>query len=442
MMSAIARLLTAQGHRVSGSDQAASDYTRALAAEGITVYIGHDAANLADDVDWLAVSAAVPAENPELTAARQRGLPIRSRADVLGAAVNPKSGLCVAGTHGKTTTSGMASVILVEAGLDPTFLVGSLVGNYGTNCRVGAGEWVVVEADEYARAFLALEPRTAIVTNVENDHPDIYVDLADYVATFRQFVSQVRPDGLLLLGADCPTAAALADAAVCRVQTYGFAAGADWRTGEPVPSAVGQRFALTSPEGESVTVELAAVGRHNAQNAAAAVAAAVEAGVPLARAAELIGRFGGTARRFERLVDSGGIVVVDDYAHHPAEVRATVLAATQLGRRLRVVYEPHQFARTRALLAEYAGVFDPADETLLCDIYAAREHDTLGVDSAQVAAVAGGEAAGVSYVGGHDDAFARLTAAAGDRETWLVMGAGDVTALAHRLAEWVRTERA
>ena len=418
------------------------------AAQVLAVYLGHDAANLAEDVDWLAVSAAVPADNPELSEAKLRGLPIRSRAEVLGAAVNPKLGLCVAGTHGKTTTSGMASVVLTEAGLDPTFLVGSLVSNYGTNCRVGAGDWVVVEADEYARAFLALEPRTAVVTNVENDHPDIYADLDDYVSTFRQFVGQVRPDGLLLLGADCATALSLAEAASCRVQTYGFAAEADWHVSEPAPCAAGlsctagQRFELTAPDGQAVTVELSAVGRHNAQNATAAIAAAVDAGVPLAQAAALVGRFVGTARRFERLAEARGILVVDDYAHHPAEVRATVLAAAALGRRLRVVYEPHQYARTKALLADYAGVFDPADETLLCDIYAAREHDTLGVDSQQVAEVAGGEAAGVRYVGSHDAAFDRLTQSAGDDEVWLVMGAGDVTQLAHRLADWVRTEPA
>ena len=441
IMSAIARLLSAGGWRVSGSDQQDSEALRALAAEGIEVFVGHEARHLAADVTWVAHSSAVGAANPELAAARARGLRISKRDEVLGEIVNAGRGLAVAGTHGKTTTSGLAACLLTEAGLDPTFLVGSVLTNYATNCRAGRGDWIVVEADEYDRAFLTLHPQIAIVTNVESDHPDIYADFADYVATFRQFVAGLAPGGLLLLGADCPTAPSLAADAPVRVQTYGLAPGSDWRVSAVDQAGGAVSFDLTAPDRQTVRVATALAGRHNAVNAAGAIAAAVEAGVPLGRAAELAGRFVGTQRRFERLIDRGGILVVDDYAHHPTEVRATIAAARALGRRLRVVFEPHQFARTAALLEHYAGAFDEADETLLCDIYRARETDTHGVDSQRLADIAGGAGHQVFYVGTHDTAFERLTTTAGPSEVWLVMGAGDVTGLAHRLAQWVSAQR-
>ena len=441
MMSAIARLLLAQGCRVSGSDQQASGYTDALAAAGVTIHVGHRAGNLAPDVAWVAYSSAIGADNPELVAAAERGLPRLKRDQVLGRVVNARRGLAVAGTHGKTTTSALAATLLTEAGLDPMFLVGSVLANYGTNCGVGAGEWVVVEADEYDRAFLTLEPEVAVVTNVENDHPDVYRDLDDVVATFRAFASQVRPAGLLLLGADCRRAPSLASAAGCTVQTYGAAAGADWRVSAVADDEGLVTFRLTTPAGATLPVRTTMLGAHNALNATAAIAAAAWAGVAPARAAELVARFAGTQRRCERLIDQGGILVLDDYAHHPTEVAATIAAARRLGRRLRVVFEPHQFARTRALLSEYAGVFDQADEALICDIHRARETDTSGVSGAGLAAVAGGPERGVFYVGPHAAARERLIAGAGEREVWLVMGAGDVTHLAHELAAWVAANR-
>lgn len=439
MMSAIARLLTARGYRVSGSDLHASEYTDALRDEGLTVHIGHAPSQVPADCALVAISAAIPDHNPELVEARRRGLTVLTRADVLGAVVNTRQGVAVAGTHGKTTTSGMAAVLFAEGGLQPTFLVGSTVTNYHTNCRPGDGPWVVLEADEYARAFLALEPEIAVVTNLEPDHPDIYADFDDLRATFRQFVSQVRPTGLLLLGADCGEATALASACRGEVQTYGFADHADWQVQELAADGP-VRFTLRAPDGTSHPVATRLFGRHNAQNATAAIACAVRAGVPFADACRLMERFEGTGRRFEQLT-AGSIRVIDDYAHHPTEVRATIAAAKQLGGRLRVVYEPHQYARTRDLLLEYAGVFDDADETLVCDIHAAREADCSGVSAADVARVGGGEANGVVAVGPADAAFARLTGTAGEHETWLVMGAGNITHTAHRLAAWVESRR-
>lgn len=441
MMSAIARLLHQQGCVVSGSDLVRSEYTEALRAEGISVTVGpHTADNLPPRAKLVAISSAVKDDNPEVVAARERGLPVLKRAEVLGQVVNARDGIAVAGTHGKTTTSGLIATMLTEAGGDPTFLVGSVVRNYGTNCRVGQSDWVVVEADEYDRAFLSLEPRLALIANVENDHPDVYTDFNDVVETFRTFVSQVREDGLLLLGSDCAVARELADAARCRVETFGLNDSAQWRATAWQVDPKGQvTFDLTSPGGQKVVVPTSLYGRHNVINAAGAVAAAVGAGLTVDQAAGAVAAYQGTARRFEVLAEAGGIRVIDDYAHHPTEVQATIAAAAALGDRLRVVFEPHQFARTRALINDYRGVFAQADETLVTDIYVARETDLTGVSSAQLAEVAGGEAAGVHYVGSPAAARERLVSNTGARETWLVMGAGTITSLAHDLAEWVRS---
>ena len=439
MMSAIARLLAARGCRVSGSDMNESEYTRALQAEGLTVHIGHDPEHLPADCAMVSISAAIPEDNPELIEARRRGIPVLSRADVLGLVVNSRQGVAFAGTHGKTTTSGLAAVLFKEAGLDPTFLVGSTVSNYGTNCVPGDGQWVVLEADEYARAFLSLEPQIGVVTNLENDHPDIYRSFDDLRQTFQQFVGQVRPDGLLLLGADCQESMALAAHSPATVQSYGFADGADWQVLELISEGP-VRFTFRAPDGATHEVTSRMFGRHNAQNALAGIASVVWAGVPVDEACRLAHAFRGTGRRFEMLTE-GSIRVIDDYAHHPTEVKATIEAARQLPGRLRVVYEPHQYARTRSLIDEYAGVFDAADESLVCDIHAARETDRSGVTSADVARVGGGDAAGVVAIGSASAAFERLTSTAGQNETWLVMGAGNITLTAHRLAEWVEARQ-
>lgn len=430
MMSAIARLLARQGCRVSGSDQRPGDLTAALQAEGIPVAIGHAAANVPSDVSVVARSSAIPDDNAEVAAARAAGVPVLKRADVLGEVVNARRGIAIAGTHGKTTTCSLAATVLVEAGVDPTFLIGTLVALCGTNCRVG-GEWVIVEADEYDRALLTLRPEVAVVLNVEHDHPDIYADLDDVLATMRRFVGQTRADGLVLLGADSPAALTLRQAGAAPVQTFGEAEQADWRVTEFVAQGEGVQFRLSGPGGWSAPVRLPALGRHNAVNAAAAVALAAHVGVAPAVAVAMLARYRGAERRLECLARRDGITVLNDYAHHPTEVRATIAAARALPGRLRVVYEPHQFARTRALLAGYAGAFEAADETLIVPIYQARETDTSGVDAAAVASAAG---RGAVAVGSFEEAGERLWADRAGEQVWLLMGAGDITHLARALA--------
>lgn len=437
MMSAIARLLTRQGCTVSGSDQHASELTAALGREGVVVHIGHDAAHLPPEVELVAVSAAIPENNPELLEARRRGVPVLSRAEVLGQVVNPRRGIAVAGTHGKTTTAALIATILTEAGLDPTFLVGSQLAGYGSNARVGGSDWVVVEADEYARAFLSLYPQVSLVLNVEFDHPDIYADPDDLLGAFRQFVSQTRPDGLVVLCADDPLAMSLASCATAAVATFGFSETADWRVlGDSVWQGGRMVYVVSTPTGD-VEVRAPLLGRHNQLNAAAAMAAADATGIAPEEAARRIEGFRGAERRLELLGEADGVRVLSDYAHHPTEVVATIAAARDLGGRLRVVYEPHQYARTRALLRDYAGAFDGADETYICDIYRARETDLTGVSGAMLADVAGGPARRVYYVGSQEVAFQRLTADPAGEQTWLIMGAGDIHHLARRLAAWL-----
>ncbi len=436
IMSAIASLLHDQGYRVSGSDLAASRYTRAL-DPAITLYEGHRAENLPADIAWVTLSDAVPKDNPELLEARRRGLPIRSRAEVIAEFTAPYKTICVAGTHGKTSTCGLISVGLIESGLDAGYLIGADSMNYGPNYRRAGGDWMVIEADEFARALVHLRPTVGIVTALEMDHPDVYRDWEDYQSVFRTFVGRIDPDGLLLLGADCPAARSLAPYARCRVQTYGYAADADWRLGCRCAINNGMTATVYGPGGLEVELVIGVPGDHMLQNAAAALAACIETGQDPAAVGRALRAYQGMGRRFERLIDQGGILVVDDYAHHPAEVRTTVAGAARLGRRLRVVCQPHQICRTKLLLDDYAGAFAAADEAYLVDIQRSREDDDPSFTAAQVAAAAGD----VEYLGDLDAAFERLTSTAGEDEVWLCLGAGTSSKLAQRLAAWVQAER-
>ncbi|MDP9373079.1 MAG: UDP-N-acetylmuramate--L-alanine ligase [Chloroflexota bacterium] len=386
--SALARVLKHWGYRVSGSDAAASEITAALEREGIAVAIGHgvDAARGAD----LAIySAAVRDDNPELAATRAAGIPTVKRAALLGLIADAREGLAVAGTHGKSTTSAMLAKICVDAGRDPTFFVGAILQDFGTNARPGGGDLVVVEADEYDRSFLQLHPRVAIVTNVEPDHPDTYPTYEEMEAAYVEFLRQVRPGGAILLSADDPGCSRLqervAPASGVTIIPYGRAPGATWRI---EPDGAGGETMLR--DGEPVaTLTLRVPGEHNRRNALAALATAAQVGIDPGVAAASLAEFRGIGRRFELKGEAAGITVVDDYAHHPTEIAVGVRAARERfpGRPLWVVFQPHTYSRTRLLLREFAEALAPADRVVLLDIYAARERDTLGVSADDIAAL-------------------------------------------------------
>lgn len=429
-VSGLARMLARRGYVVTGSDLNDSPTVRELRAEGIPVAVGHDAANIGN-ADLVVVTAALRPDNPELVEAGRRGIPVVKRAALLGLLANPAICLAVAGSHGKSTTSGMAALALDRAGLDPSFAVGATVREVGANARLGSGPHFVVEADEYDYSFLWLRPRAAIVTNIEHDHPDIFPDLDAILAAFERFADGIHPGGTLVLSAEDAGSRELrrrlaASGYDRRIVTFGDASG-DWRLVWD-----GSSVAAAGPGGQVFELRLAVPGRHNLLNALAVLAAAEGLGVDAGRLVAGLESFGGVSRRFEVLRDDD-LTIVSDYAHHPTEVSATIAAARERypGRRIVAVFQPHTYSRTRALLDDFAAALDAADVVVLAEIYRARETDTLGVASADVAARMRFPA---SVVGGAGDAARAVRALLRRGDVVLVMGAGDIYEAAEALA--------
>jgi UDP-N-acetylmuramate--alanine ligase len=395
-LSAIATVLHEEGYAVSGCDLEPGPLGAALAARGVPVWRGHDPAHVTGGlVDVVVVTSAAPREQPEVAAARAAGLPVLKRADFLGELMAPRIGVAVAGAHGKTTTTAMISYVLLRAGFDPTFIVGGTLRDLGTNAGAGRGAPFVIEADEYDRMFLGLRPRIAVVTNIEHDHPDIFPTPEAFEGAFRDFAERLPEDGLLVACADDPGARNLGAArrsAGRPVQFYGLAEG-DWQLREVRASALGGLSATVvrrTPDGEETlgAIGLRVPGRHNLLNALATLVVADALGVPFAAAAAALGEFSGVGRRFELRGEAGGVTVVDDYGHHPTEIRTTLAAARErfAGRPLWAVWQPHTYSRTRALLEEFAAAFESADHAIVTDVYASRERDTLGLSAADVVA--------------------------------------------------------
>lgn len=431
-MSAIANILLDQGHTVSGSDLTANRLTRALQARGVTFHVGHDPAYV-QGADALVVTAAARPDHPEVVAAHTAGIPIRNRADLWRDWSQGRRVIAVAGTHGKTTTTAMIALILSHAGIAPGFLIGSESPDLGTNARWGEpAAPLVIEADEYAHAFLALTPAIAVITNVEWDHPDIFTTEAAYYAAFNQFAAQTH--AAILVCGDAGTGTqqlALRDLAV-RHLTYGLAesndyravpAGDDgWQVVRRGSSMVGGRFSLAVP------------GHHNVCNALAAIAVADWLGIDMHIATTALQAFRGTARRFEIKGEVAGVTVIDDYAHHPTEVRATLAAARERygARRIVVYVQPHTYSRTRALFDQWPGAFVDADSVLIGAIYGARETAWPGDDLAQQLtrqiAAAGAQRTNpqhVAYVGSVAEATTAALALVQPGDVLLTLGAGD-----------------
>jgi UDP-N-acetylmuramate--alanine ligase len=419
-MSGLALVAKQLGAEVTGSDRAPdSPYLAPLRALGVQPSAGHDAAHVPDQSE-VVVSSAIPPDNPERAAARERGLRELHRADLLGELTRLKPTIAITGTHGKTTTSSMVVHALRGCGMDPSYLVGGEVRSTGANAGWGAGEWLVVEADESDRSLLKLEPRIAVLTNAELDHHTTYSSRRDVDETFRAFLALAEEAVVW----DRPELLALADG----VPVTPFDAP------DPTLGEHGSRFEL-----DGVEVTLAVPGAHNARNAAAALTAARLAGADLRAAAAALADFGGAGRRFERLgTTTAGALVVDDYAHHPTEVRATIEAARTLApRRVVAAFQPHLFSRTRHQAREFGAALALADVVVVLDIYPARERaeDFPGVSGLLVAAAAADHAGGrpVAWLPGFDAAEAFLRASLRDGDVLLTLGAGDVDALGRRL---------
>ncbi|MBX7212971.1 MAG: UDP-N-acetylmuramate--L-alanine ligase [Thermoflexales bacterium] len=382
-MSAIARLLHARGDQVSGDDRAASPLLQALNAEGIPAWVGHlpehlDAREGLPAVEVVAPSSAIPRDAAELVEARRRGLPVWHRGELLNALLEGRVGVAVAGTHGKSTTTGMLATALIGAGEDASFIIGATPLPLGTNARHGGGSVFVLEADEYDRTFLRLTPTVAVITSVAFDHPDIFKDLSDTQNAFALFARSAPAEGAVVACADDPgVREALRRAAplTAPLIDYGLHAGA-WRATALRPNALGGiDFAFTGPAGQAGTCSLRVPGDHNVLNALCALATGDALGVPVDRLSAGLGAYRGAERRFELLGEARGVRVIDDYAHNPAKIRAALAAARQrfpVGR-IWAIWQPHTFSRTVALMDEFATAFKDADEIITLPVYAARE---------------------------------------------------------------------
>ncbi|HLJ08761.1 MAG TPA: UDP-N-acetylmuramate--L-alanine ligase [Acidimicrobiia bacterium] len=454
-MSGIAAVLTRLGHTVSGSDLKAWRGLERLRLMGVDVHVPHDAGCLPAELDAVVVSTAIPPTNPEVMAAREQGVPVLRRAEALAAIVDTRRTVAISGTHGKTTTSTMTTLILRAAGWHPSFLIGGEPNEVGSNAAYDDGEWLVIEADESDGTFVEIAPEAVVLTNVEPDHLDHYGDMAALEEACARYLASAP--GPRVACADDPGAARLAARVTAGgrpVVTYGDAAGADYRIenyrplgagpdrgpeGPRVPSGgFGSRFDLVR-RGETLgEIRLPAPGRHNARNAAGAAAVATEIGVPFDAVRAALGRFAGVARRFQFHGEVGGVTLVDDYAHLPGEIKATLSAAREGDwRRIVAVFQPHRYTRTARLWRDFGDAFADADVVVLTDVYAAGEAPQPGVSGRLILqAVCEAHPPGrVLYVPKRADVLALLPELTRPGDLVVTLGAGDITSLPD---EWLR----
>ena len=440
-MSGIAEVLATLRYQVSGSDLAESAATRRLRAVGVDIAIGHRAEN-AQGADAVVVSTAVAMDNPEVLAARERGIPIVPRALMLAELMRLKQGIAIAGTHGKTTTTSLIASVLAEGGLDPTFVIGGRLLASDANARLGTGDFLVAEADESDASFLYLTPVLAVVTNIDADHMETYgQDFGKLTRAFVDFVQRLPFYGVAVLCVDDPHVRAILPGIAKPVVTYGLADDAQLRAID-VTNAGGRMRFVAQGQGATLPVELALAGVHNVQNALAAIAVGREVGVADAAIARALAEFKGVGRRFQRhgdvaLADGGTFTLIDDYGHHPAEMAATLAAARESfpGRRIVLVFQPHRYTRTRDLFEDFVRVLSTADALVLADVYPAGETPIVAADGralARAVRVAGRvEPVFVEAVGDVASAV-RDVARAGD--VVVTMGAGSIGAVAAQLS--------
>jgi UDP-N-acetylmuramate--alanine ligase len=431
-MSGIAEILLSLGMKVSGSDLRRSPVTERLAQLGATIYEGHDAMNVTG-ATVVVTSSAVGALNPEVLEAHARKIPVIQRAEMLAELMRLKYGIAIAGMHGKTTTTSMVSSVLSAGGLDPTVVVGGRVDALGSNARLGTTQYLVAEADESDRSFLKLSPILAVVTNLDREHMDCYRDMDDVERAFLDFMDKVPFYGAVTACLDNPQLAAILSRVRRRVFTYGVSQTADFRL-EILEAAQGRfaRFLVNTAEGPMGPFELHVPGRHNVLNATAAVAIARQLEIAPDKIAEGLNHFRGVDRRFQQRGQARGVTVVDDYGHHPTEIRATLAAARECGhRRVYVVFQPHRYTRTRDLLEEFGEAFRDADTVIVLPIYAASEEPIPGVTAEHLASRILGPA--VQFAPEFAAAVAAIAADAREGDLILTLGAGSVSQLAPQI---------
>jgi UDP-N-acetylmuramate--alanine ligase len=428
-LSALAKIFQESGYKVSGSDRTPSKNTVELEAKGIQVYYGHERERITEDIDLVVYTNAVGDQNPELLEAKKRQLPIFEGAELLGNLMKEKGmGIAVAGTHGKTTTTAMISLLLIKSGKDPTIEVGGEMKELPGNHRTGKSPYIVVEACEFRRSFLFLSPKVAVITNVDWDHPDCFPTADDVVRTFKDFISLLPPEGKLMIWQDDPHYHELAAVSKAPVRTFGWSKQADWYCSEITNlSPIGIKGKLYREKQYVGELKLQVPGKHNLLNALAAVATVSELGVPIEDCLNYISEFTGVRRRFEVKGQADGVLVVDDYAHHPAAVKTTLATVrNHFPGRVWCVFQPHLYSRTKYLLPKFSQAFQNSDILVLADIYAAREKNPGDISSQTLANEVKKYHKDVRYIGDLEKIKDYLLAETRSGDLVMTMGAGDI----------------
>ena len=428
-MSGLAEILLSRKFPVSGSDSHESALTEQLAAQGAVVHYPQMAENITDDIDVVVYTAAIHPDNPEFRAAQEKNLPMLTRAQLLGEIMrNYKEAINVSGTHGKTTTTSMITEILLEAHKDPTVSVGGMLKDIGGNIRVGGQETFVVEACEYTNSFLSFFPTIEVILNVEADHLDFFKDIDDIRHSFKLFAEKLPEDGLLVINKDIKHSEYFTQALKCRVVTFGHEKDADYTANFiSYDKFAHPSYTLFYKGEELAQVELGVTGEHNIYNSLAAIAVARSLDIPMEVILRGLKRFTGTDRRFQKKGSVNGFTIIDDYAHHPQEIAATIEAAKKYPhRKLWIVFQPHTYSRTAALLDDFAGALSQADEIVLADIYAAREKNTIGISSDDLRKHMLEQNTNVYYIPKFEDIEDFLLQHVEEGDVLITMGAGDI----------------
>lgn len=441
-MSGLAEILLQEGFSVSGSDAKESPLTRHLAAKGAKIYCGQKYEHITDDLDAVVYTAAIHPDNPEYQAASDKQIPLLSRAELLGQMMaNYRVSIGIAGTHGKTTTTSMVTQILLETELDPTISVGGIMPAIGGNIRVGASDVFVTEACEYTNSFLSFCPNMEIILNIEADHLDFFKDIEDIRHSFRLYMEKLDENGTLIINGDIRDVDALTSGLLCRVIKVGTSS----ETNDYSPAAIQfddlacASFSLVHTKEDHTTeilgsVSLAVPGIHNVSNALAAIALCLQLQIPLDTICRGLSKFKGTNRRFEKKGEIGGVTIIDDYAHHPQEITATLKAAQNYPhRKIWCVFQPHTYSRTKALMDDFVTALSLADEVVLADIYPARETDTLGISSSDLEEKLVKNGRSCHYFSTFDEIENFLLENCINGDLLITMGAGDIVKVGESL---------
>ena len=435
-MSGLAEILLGENFMISGSDTKESPLTKSLEEKGAKIYYGQRASNITDEVEVVVYTAAIHPDNPEFACAASRNLPMLTRAELLGQIMrNYETPIAIAGTHGKTTTTSMVSHILLEGKCDPTISVGGILPAIGGNIRVGESETFVTEACEYTNSFLSFFPKISVILNIDADHLDFFKDIDDIRRSFRRFAELLPSDGTLIINADIPNYREITDGLLCRVITYSLENPADYTAANIAYDKYGRASFDVLKDGVKVgSYFLKVPGLHNVSNALASAALGHLLGLDEESIIRGLGSFTGTDRRFQYKGEVGGVTVIDDYAHHPTEIEATLTASGNYPhKKIWCVFQPHTYTRTKALLPEFARALSLADHVVLADIYAARETDDLGISSADLQKLIAELGTPCEYFPTFDEIENFLLGNCSSGDLLITMGAGDVVNIGEHL---------